>query len=54
VDEDGQPLETASKLKNRFEELAIEKPPPKTLGNPRKHQVKRFKPKEAYEYQMSD
>jgi len=43
VDEDGQPLETASKLKNRFEELAIEKPPPKTLGNPRKHQVKRFK-----------
>jgi len=54
VDEDGRPLETASKLKNRFEQLAIEKPPPSTLGNPRKHQVKRFKPKEAYEYQMSD
>jgi len=54
VDEDGRPLETASKLKNRFEELAIEKPPPTTLGNPRKHQVKRFKPKEAYEYQNSD
>jgi len=54
VDENGLPLETASKLKNRFEELAIEKPPPSTLGNPRKHQVKRFKPKEAYEHQNSD
>jgi len=54
VDEDGHPLETASKLKNRFEQLAIEKPAPQVLGNPRKHQVKRFKPKEAYEYQMSD
>jgi len=54
VDEDGRPLETASKLKNRFEQLSIEKPTPTTLGNPRKHQVKRFKPKEAYEYQMSD
>merc|ERR1719228_806462 len=54
VDEDGHPLETASKLKNRFEQLAIEKPAPQVLGNPRKHQVKRFKPKEAYEYQNSD
>merc|ERR1719228_1247529 len=43
VDEDGHPLETASKLKNRFEQLAIEKPAPQVLGNPRKHQVKRFK-----------
>jgi len=54
VDEDGHPLETASKLKNRFEQLAIERPAPQPLGNPRKHQVKRFKPKEAYEYQTSD
>jgi len=43
VDEDGHPLETASKLKNRFEQLAVETPPPQPLGNPRKHQVKRFK-----------
>merc|ERR1712088_1255924 len=45
VDENGLPLETASKLKNRFENMAITEPtPPKA---PKKYQVKRFKPKEA-------
>jgi len=52
VDENGLPLETASKLKNRFENLAVEPEAPKVLPNPRKFQVKRFKPKEAYEHQM--
>jgi len=50
VDEDGRPLETASKLKNRFEQLAVEEPTPKR-GPAKKFQVKRFKPKEAYDYQ---
>jgi len=50
VDENGLPLETASKLKNRFESLAVAEPPP-TLAPKKKYQVKRFKPKEAYEYQ---
>jgi len=54
VDENGMALETASKLKNRFEQLAVEPSPPSTLPNPKKFQVKRFKPKEAYEYQMDD
>merc|ERR1719376_1795658 len=50
VDENGLPLETASKLKNRFENMAIAEPtPPK--GAPKKYQVKRFKPKEAYVYE---
>jgi len=50
VDENGLPLETASKLKNRFENMAITEPtPPK--GAPKKYQVKRFKPKEAYVYE---
>jgi len=49
VDENGLPLETASKLKNRFENMAIAEPtPPKA---PKKYQVKRFKPKEAYVYE---
>jgi len=48
VDENGLPLETASKLKNRFEQLAVEEPSPER--QPRR-QVRRFKPKEAYEYQ---
>jgi len=52
VDENGLPLETASKLKNRFEKLGVEPEAPKTLPNPRKFQVKRFKPKEAYEHQV--
>jgi len=52
VDENGLPLETASKLKNRFETLAITEPAP-TLGPAKKFQVKRFKPKEAYEYQKN-
>merc|ERR1719228_890055 len=43
VDENGLPLETASKLKNRFEKLGVEPEAPKTLPNPRKFQVKRFK-----------
>lgn len=42
VDENGLPLETASKLKNRFETLAITEPAP-TLGPAKKFQVKRFK-----------
>jgi len=50
VDENGLPLETASKLKDRFENLAISEPAP-SLGPPKRFQVKRFKPKEAYEYQ---
>merc|ERR1712098_807143 len=50
VDENGLPLETASKLKNRFENMAIAEPtPPKNA--PKKYQVKRFKPKEAYVYE---
>jgi len=51
VDENGQALETASKLKNRFERLAVEEHEERT-SRP-KFQVRRFKPKEAYEYQMS-
>merc|ERR1712080_502300 len=50
VDENGLPLETASKLKDRFENLAVSEPAP-TRGPAKKFQVKRFKPKEAYEYQ---
>jgi len=52
VDENGCALETASKLKNRFEKLAVEPEAPQVRPNPRKFQVKRFKPKEAYEHQM--
>lgn len=52
TDENGCALETASKLKNRFEKLSIEPEAPSVLPNPRKFQVKRFKPKEAYEHQM--
>jgi len=48
VDENGLPLETASKLKNRFEQLAVEEPSPEKQ---QRRQVKRFKPKEAYEHQ---
>jgi len=49
VDENGLPLETASKLKNRFERLAVDD----AEQSKPKFQVRRFKPKEAYEYQMS-
>jgi len=52
VDENGLPLETASKLKDRFENLAVSEPS-KPLGPPKRYQVKRFKPKEAYEYQKN-
>jgi len=48
VDENGLPLETASKLKNRFEQLAVVEPSPEKQ---QRRQVKRFKPKEAYEHQ---
>jgi len=51
VDENGQPLETASKLKNRFERFAAAEAEESRQPKP-KFQVKRFKPKEAYEYQM--
>jgi len=48
VDEDGRPLETASKLRNRFERLNTEEAAAPLRP---KYQVKRFKPKEAYEHQ---
>jgi len=49
VDEDGKPLETASKLRNRFENLQTEE---QVVTSRPKFQVKRFKPKEAYEHQQ--
>merc|ERR1712080_206027 len=49
VDENGLPLETASKLKDRFENLAVSEPEPPRAPTKR-FQVKRFKPKEAYDY----
>jgi len=50
VDENGLPLETASKLKNKFEQLAVEDTEERQTKP--KFQVRRFKPKEAYEYQL--
>jgi len=52
VDENGLPLETASKLKNKFEQLAVEETEERPSPTKPKFQVRRFKPKEAYEYQL--